>query len=97
LTVARIANFEGEGEESDQLSLSIFTIEVDRMPVFAIQSRKHSEAEAVLADENIRHRLSSVTQSGRAASLFAMTSRFSASDSRVQMNVPCTTKKRPRF
>ena len=39
---------------NDQLSLSIFTIEVDRKPIFAIQSRKHSEAEKVLADENIR-------------------------------------------
>ena len=50
---------------NDQLSLSIFTIEVDRKPIFAIQSRKHSEAEAILADENIRHQLSLVRSGGK--------------------------------
>jgi len=43
---------------SDGLSLSVFTIEIDRKPVFAIQCRKHSEAEAVLADKTIKNQLS---------------------------------------
>ena len=50
---------------SDQPSLSIFTIEIDRKPVFAIQSRKYSEAEALLTDENIRHQLSSIRSGGK--------------------------------
>jgi hypothetical protein len=39
---------------SDRLSLSIFTMEADRKPVLAIQSRTHSGAEALLADRSIR-------------------------------------------
>jgi hypothetical protein len=50
---------------SDGNTLSIFTIEVDRKPVFAIQSKKHSEAEAILADENIRHQLSLLRSEGK--------------------------------
>ena len=50
---------------SDQHSISVFTIEVDRKPVFAIQSRKYSEAEAVVADENIRHQLSLLRSEGK--------------------------------
>ena len=50
---------------NDQLSLSIFTIEIDRKPVFAIQSRKHSDAEAVLADENLRNQLSLLRSGGK--------------------------------
>ena len=50
---------------SEPLSLSIFTVEVDRKPVFAVQSRKHAEAEAVLADENIRHQLRSIRSGGK--------------------------------
>jgi hypothetical protein len=50
---------------SDGPALSIFTIEVDRKPVFAIQSRKHSEAEAFQADENIRHQLSLLRSEGK--------------------------------
>ena len=46
-------------------SLSIFTIEIDRKPVFAIQSRKHSDAEAILADENIRHQLGLLRSGGK--------------------------------
>ncbi len=33
--------------EDDKLSLSVFTIEVDRKPVVAFVSRKYSEAEAI--------------------------------------------------
>lgn len=50
---------------NDALSLSIFTIEVDRKPVCAIQCRKHSEAEALLADESIRNQLSLVRSGGK--------------------------------
>ena len=50
---------------NDQLSLSIFTIEVHRNPVFAIQCRKHSEAEAILTDENIRHQLGLLKSGGK--------------------------------
>jgi hypothetical protein len=50
---------------SDRLSLSIFTIEVDRKPIFAIQARKHSEAEAVLADKSIRDQLRLVRSGGK--------------------------------
>ena len=46
-------------------SLSIFTIEIDRKPIFAIQSRKHSDAEAILADENIRHQLGLLRSDGK--------------------------------
>jgi hypothetical protein len=49
---------------SDGNTFSIFTIEVDRKPVLAIQSKKHSEAEAILADENIRHQLSLLRSEG---------------------------------
>ena len=47
------------------LSLSIFTIEIDRKPIFAIQSKKHSDAEAILADENIRHQLGLLRSGGK--------------------------------
>jgi hypothetical protein len=50
---------------SGRLSLSIFTIEVDRKPIFAIQSKKHSDAEAVLADESIRNQLRQVRSVGK--------------------------------
>ena|SRR5664279_4490862 len=50
---------------SDSNPPSIFTIEVDRKPVFAIQCRKYSEAEAVLAGENIRAQLSSFRSGGK--------------------------------
>jgi hypothetical protein len=48
-----------------RLSLSIFTIEIDRKPVFAIQGKKHSDAEAILADENIKHQLSLLRSGGK--------------------------------
>jgi hypothetical protein len=50
---------------TDGLSLSIFTIEVDRKPVLAVQGRKHSEAEAVLADQYIRNQLSLLRCGGK--------------------------------
>ena len=47
----------------DKVSLSLFTIEVDRMPVIAFSARKYSDAEAICADNRIRAKLS-VTRSG---------------------------------
>src|ERR1700712_2564117 len=40
---------------SDGLSLSVFTIEVDRKPVLALQARKQSEIEPILADKHVRN------------------------------------------
>jgi hypothetical protein len=37
-----------------QLSLSVFTIEVDRKPVLTFEAKLHSEAELILADEQLR-------------------------------------------
>lgn len=48
-----------------RLSLSIFTIEVDRNPIFAVQCRKHSEAEAILADQPLRDQLRLVRSAGK--------------------------------
>jgi hypothetical protein len=48
------------------LSLSVFTVEIDRVPIYAIQGRKHSEAEAILADESVREQLRRMTSGGRA-------------------------------
>jgi hypothetical protein len=50
---------------TDPLSLSIFTIEADRRPVLAFQCHKHSEAEAILSDEYIRHQLSLLRSGGK--------------------------------
>jgi hypothetical protein len=50
---------------SDGLSLSIFTIEVDRQPVFAFACRKHSEAEEMCADERVRAKLRLMNSAGR--------------------------------
>ena len=50
---------------SDRLSLSIFTIEVDRQPVVAFACRKHSEAEEMCADERVRAKLRLMNSGGR--------------------------------
>ena len=50
---------------TDHLSLSLFTIEADRRPVLALQCHKHSEAEAILADKDIRHQLSLLRSAGK--------------------------------
>jgi|ERR1700710_1821887 hypothetical protein len=49
---------------SDELSLSIFTLEADRKPVLAFAAKKHHEAEAFRADERIRMKLMSIRSSG---------------------------------
>lgn len=49
----------------DELSFSVFTIEVDRKPVVAFVARKYSEAEAICADPRIREKLSSARSGGK--------------------------------
>ena len=48
----------------NELSLSVFTVEIDRVPTLAIQGRKHSEAEAILSDETVREQLRRMTSGG---------------------------------
>jgi hypothetical protein len=50
---------------NDGLSLSIFTVEVDRKPIVALQCKRHSEAETILADEYVRHQLSLLKSEGK--------------------------------
>ena len=50
---------------SDGLSLSVFTIEVDRIPIFSVQGKWQSEAEKVLTDEGIREQLRRLTSGGK--------------------------------
>jgi hypothetical protein len=50
---------------TQSLSLSIFAIEADRRPVLAIQCKTHSESEAILTDEYIRHQLSLLRSGGK--------------------------------
>ena len=49
---------------SDKLSLSIFTVEVDRKPVIAFRCRTYSEAETIGFDERLRTKLSTVKSGG---------------------------------
>jgi hypothetical protein len=49
---------------TERLSQSIFTVEVDRNPVFAVQFRKHSEAEALLTDEALLDQLRMLRSAG---------------------------------
>jgi hypothetical protein len=49
----------------DGLSLSIFTIEVDRNPVLALQGKKHSDIEHLIADADIRNQLSLLKAAGK--------------------------------
>jgi hypothetical protein len=44
---------------NDQLSLSIFTIEVDGIPTLAFEAKKFSEAEVISESEGLRAKLSS--------------------------------------
>lgn len=50
---------------NSSFSVSIFTIEVDRVPTFAVQGRKHQEAEAVLTDEGVREQLRRMASGGK--------------------------------
>ena len=47
------------------MSLSIFTIVVDQKPVVAFGCKKHSEAEAICADERIRAKLGTMSSGGK--------------------------------
>ncbi len=49
---------------SDELSISIFTLEADRKPVLAFAAKKHHEAEAFRADERTLMKLMSVRSGG---------------------------------
>jgi hypothetical protein len=49
---------------SETLSLSIFTIEVDRKPMFAFAAKRHQEAEAFCADDRVLTKLKSVSSGG---------------------------------
>jgi hypothetical protein len=49
----------------NDLSLSVFTVEIDRVPTYAIQGRKHADAEAILADESVREQLRRLTSGGK--------------------------------
>src|SRR4051794_24937215 len=43
---------------SDELSLSVFAIEIDRRPVIAFSAKKYAAAEIIAADERFRIELS---------------------------------------
>jgi len=47
------------------MSLSIFTMVVDHKPVIAFGCKKHSEAEAICADQRVRAKLSSLRSGGK--------------------------------
>jgi hypothetical protein len=49
---------------SEPLSLSIFTIEVDRKPVLAFAAKKYEEADAFFRDERVRTKLRSASSAG---------------------------------
>ena len=49
---------------TDDLSLSVFVLEVDRRPVVAFASRTHAAAEAILEEEQLRERLAQVRSGG---------------------------------
>jgi hypothetical protein len=49
---------------SQPLSLSIFTIEVDRRPVLAFAAKKYEEADAFFRDERVRTKLRSASSAG---------------------------------
>lgn len=55
----------GQAAMNDGLSLSIFTIVVDGIPAVAFRCKKHSEAEAICADERIRTKLGSMISGGK--------------------------------
>ena len=48
----------------EPLSLSIFTIEVDRRPVLAFAAKKYEEADAFFRDERVRTKLRSASSAG---------------------------------
>ncbi len=48
-----------------ELSLSVFTVEIDRVPIFAIQGKWQNHAEKVLADEGVREQLRRLTSGAK--------------------------------
>ncbi len=49
---------------TDQLSLSVFTIEVDRKPILIFEAKLYSEAEVILDDRRLRATLCSSKSGG---------------------------------
>ncbi len=49
---------------NDQLSLSIFAVEVDGRPTVAFEAKRYSEAEAISGDKGLRAKLSSLKSGG---------------------------------
>ena len=47
------------------LTLSTFTIEADRVPVFVVQGRKQSEAESLILDEALKDQLRLLKSAGK--------------------------------
>ena len=50
---------------SDNLSRSVFTIEVDRRPVLMFSTRFYADARAICTDDRIRQKLSAVSSGGK--------------------------------
>lgn len=50
---------------SGEISVSIFTLEADRRPIIAFQSKRQAEAEALIAEPSIRDELATVTSNGK--------------------------------
>jgi hypothetical protein len=48
----------------DQLSLSVFTIEIDRKPILTFEAKLYSEAEMILDDQRLRATLCSSKSGG---------------------------------
>jgi hypothetical protein len=63
-SIGRWRQTEGKGEMTERLSLSIFTTEVDRKAIFAVQFRKHSDAEELFTDEALLDQLRMVRSAG---------------------------------
>lgn len=49
---------------TDRFSLSIFTLEADRRPIFSFEAKTHAEAEAVQANQQLRAELFSMKSGG---------------------------------
>lgn len=48
-----------------ELSMSVFAVEIDRVPIFAIRGKWQSQAEQVLADEGVREQLRRLRSGGK--------------------------------
>ncbi|WP_409187675.1 hypothetical protein [Bradyrhizobium sp. RDM4] len=78
---------------AEELSISVFTIEVDRNPVVAFAARKYSEAEAIVPTKE--YGPNSVRRD-RAASLFATNCQHCAFDWQIETKRTATENRPPR-